>query len=208
MKTDPAPLFPFPLAEARPVVLAGADFDVADPAAMAAFIAQARGTAPAAIGGYGENRGIYAASPLFGTPAAGVEPRVIHLGVDVWTEAGTPVSAPLDAVVHSFADNDRFGDYGGTVILEHRTAAGVFWTLYGHLARRSLAGLAEGRMVGRGEVFAWLGEPAENGGWPPHLHFQKITDMLGMRGDFPGVARASEKEDWLGLCPDPSDLMV
>ncbi|MEO6446181.1 MAG: aminotransferase class III-fold pyridoxal phosphate-dependent enzyme, partial [Gemmatimonadaceae bacterium] len=46
-----------------------------------------------------------------------------------------------------------------------------------------------------------------NGGWPPHLHFQVICDLLGREGDFPGVARARERAVWLSLCPDPA-LMV
>ncbi len=201
----PHRIFPFPLAEAVPLDLAGADVDVSDHAAFTAFLAARRGPAPALIGGYGEHRGIYAGSALFGGAAGGEEPRVIHLGTDIWTDAGTPVAAPLPAVVHSFADNDHFGDYGATIILEH---AGPYWTLWGHLARRSLAGLSTGRRLARGEVFAWLGEPHENGGWPPHLHLQKITDLLGLAGDYPGVVRLSERERWLRLCPDPTDLLV
>lgn len=198
----PGRVFPFPIAEARSVVLEGADVDVSDLAAFTAFLAARRGTAPALIGGYNEHRGIYRGSALFG---AAEEPRVIHLGVDVWTAAGTPLAAPLPAVVHSFADNHNFGDYGATIILEH---AGPCWTLWGHLARRSLEGLTAGRPIARGQVFAWLGEPHENGGWPPHLHLQRITDLLGKAGDYPGVAKLSERERWLQLCPDPADLLV
>jgi murein DD-endopeptidase MepM/ murein hydrolase activator NlpD len=182
---------------------------VSDHAAFEAFLARKRGDAPALIGGYDEHRGVYAGSALFGGVGPGDdEPRVIHLGIDIWTDAGTPVAAPLAGVVHSFADNDRFGDYGATIILEHAGPAGPFWMLYGHLARRSLVGLTPGRAVARGEVFAWLGEPHENGGWPPHLHLQKITDLLGLSGDFPGVAKVSERERLLALCPDPADLLV
>ena len=198
---SPQPMFPFPLAAARPLGLADADVDVARYEAFVVFLAGVRGDAPALIGGYDERRAVYLGSLLFGDDE---EPRDIHLGIDVWTEAGTPVAAPLDAIVHSFAVNDALGDYGATIILDH----GGFFTLYGHLAHRSLDGLESGRAVAAGEVFAWLGDRRENGGWPPHLHFQKITDMLDHRGDFPGVARASERERWLALCPDPSDLMV
>jgi len=202
---DPGPVFPFAMAAARPLGLAGAAVDVSDLAQFAAFIDRERGDAPALVGGYGEDRGVYAGSPLF----AGEEPRVIHLGIDVWTAAGTPLRAPLDAVVHSFADNDRFGDYGATIILTHTGADDrPFHTLWGHLARRSLDGLRVGQAVARGDVFARLGEPHENGGWPPHLHLQKITDLGGRRGDFPGVAPRSERDRWLRLCPDPADLLV
>ncbi|MBD3222997.1 peptidoglycan DD-metalloendopeptidase family protein [bacterium] len=197
----PAPVFPFSLADARPLALAGVDLDVRDLAALIRFIAERRGPAPALYGGYGEDRSVYAASTLF--DGAG-EPRTIHLGLDVWTDAGTPLRAPLDAEVHSLAVNDRFGDYGGTIILTHDG----FHTLWGHLAHRSLDGLREGQTVARGEQFAWLGEPDENGGWPPHLHLQRIEDLEGRRGDFPGVAPRSEKARWLANCPDPKSLLL
>ena len=211
MTSEPsvARIFPFSVAEARPLALTGAAVDVSDHDAFVAFLARARGGAPALVGGYDEHRGVYAGSALFGGVAAGDdEPRVIHLGVDIWTDAGTPVAAPLDGFVHSFADNDSFGDYGGTIILEHAGPSGSFWVLYGHLARRSLDRMRTGLAIARGEVFAWVGEPAENGGWPPHLHLQKIMDMLGLQGDFPGVAKVSDRQRLLALCPDPSDLLV
>ncbi|RKZ19578.1 peptidase M23, partial [bacterium] len=65
-----------------------------------------------------------------------------------------------------------------------------------------------GQRIERGQIFAQLGSAKENGGWPPHLHFQKIRDMLGKRGDFPGVAKMSERDKWLDLCPDPASLLV
>jgi murein DD-endopeptidase MepM/ murein hydrolase activator NlpD len=194
------PVFPFPIADARPVSLAEFGGDVGDLAAFSRFIAARRGSAPALIGGYGEDRRVYAASTLFDGEG---EARTLHLGVDVWTAAGTPLAAPLAAEVHSLAINDAFGDYGGTVILNHDG----FHTLWGHLAHRSLDHLREGQRLAGGEVFAWLGEPAENGGWPPHLHLQRIEDLGGRRGDFPGVAPASERERWLALCPDPTPLL-
>ena len=197
----PAPMFPFPIADARSLSLADTDTDVAKYEAFTMFLAGRRGDAPALIGGYGERRGMYTGSHLFDVDG---EPRDVHLGIDVWTEAGTPLRAPMDATVHSFADNDAFGDYGVTVILQHEG----FCTLYGHLSRRSLDNLEAGQRVDRGQVFAWLGAREENGGWPPHLHFQKIIDMQGRSGDFPGVAKMSEREDWLTLCPDPTHLLV
>lgn len=195
------PMFPFAVAAARPVNLEAVGFDVADLATFTEFIDHRRGSAPALIGGYGEDRGVYAASSLFADRG---EPRRIHLGLDIWTDAGTPVRAPLDAEVHSLAINDHLGDYGGTIILAHDG----FFTLHGHLAHRSLAALRPGQAIAGGEVFAWLGTPQQNGGWPPHLHFQRIEDLLGHAGDFPGVAPASERERWLALCPDPSNLLV
>ncbi|MDO8834538.1 MAG: phosphotransferase, partial [Vicinamibacterales bacterium] len=79
-----------------------------------------------------------------------------------------------------------------------------FYTLYGHLSRASVAGLREGQAVAKGTCIARIGAETENGGWPPHLHFQVIADLLGRRGDFPGVARPSDRRVWLSLCPDPN----
>src|SRR5690606_14730404 len=99
------------------------------------------------FGGYNEDRIIYKRSSHF----QGEEPRSVHLGVDLWTEAGTPVYAPLDAFVHSFADNQGMGNYGPTIILEHRLENHLFYTLYGHLSRKSLLGLSVGKSIKSGE---------------------------------------------------------
>src|SRR6202012_4326545 len=84
------------------------------------------------IGGYMEHRTLYARSEHFNTAD---EPRRLHLGVDIWAEAGTPVYTPLDGHIHSFADNDHFGDYGPTIILRHNLDGLTLYTLYGHLNR-------------------------------------------------------------------------
>ena len=155
------------------------------------------------IGGYLENRVIYRRSQHFG-PGAVEEARSLHLGVDVWLPAGTPVLAPLPATVHSLADNDNFGDYGPTVILQHELEGTIFYSLYGHLSRREWRALRVGQSIKKGEAFATVGPFPENGDWPPHLHFQLIADMGSHSGDFPGVARPSEREAWAARCPDPN----
>ncbi|MBG8551946.1 peptidoglycan DD-metalloendopeptidase family protein [Hymenobacter guriensis] len=158
------------------------------------------------VGGYLENRVIYRRSPgLFGDAAQPA--RSLHLGVDIWLRAGTPVLAPLDAVVHSTQDNAGFGDYGPTVILEHELAGTTFYTLYGHLTRRETALLRPGMVIEKGGAFAEVGPAPENGDWPPHLHFQIIADLQGRVGDFPGVAAPEEKDKWAALCPDPNLIL-
>lgn len=156
------------------------------------------------VGGYNEHRVIYRRSEHFQQEQ---QPREIHLGIDFWAAAGTPVLAPLDGVVHSFRDNAHFGDYGPTIILEHSLNGRPLYSLYGHLSRASLAGLAEGKPVIAGQKLAELGPYPENGDWPPHLHFQLITDMLGLRGDFPGVCSLADRATFLALCPNPNDLL-
>lgn len=157
------------------------------------------------IGGYKENRVVYTLHSLFNNNED--EPRSIHLGIDIWGEAGTLIYAPLDGVVHSFANNNKQGDYGGTIILRHNLNGLVFHSLYGHLSSNSLDGLSKGKKITKGDLMAILGTIDENGGWPPHLHFQLILDMEGNDGDYPGVCKPSEKEKYALNCPDP-DLIL
>ncbi len=158
------------------------------------------------VGGYDEERAIYS-GPVFAAPD-GTEARTIHLGIDIFEAVGTPVFALLAGRVHSFQDNANPKDYGPTIILEHTvTSQLIFYTLYGHLSRDSLDGLAIGKPVAAGEEVARLGEAAVNGDWPPHLHFQLILDMQGKRGDYPGVFKKSEREQWKRICPDPAPLL-
>ena len=186
--------------------------DLRDTAAFERLVQQmlAEQGATVGIGGYLENRVIYRRSPHFDDPTTA---RTLHLGLDVWAAAGTPVAAPWPATVHSLADNNNFGDYGPTVVLAHAAAAlpaGLapggqpLFSLYGHLARREWASLRPGQALAAGEIFATIGPYPENGDWPPHLHYQLIRDMQGRRGDFPGVARVPERDYWAALCPDPA----
>lgn len=158
------------------------------------------------VGGYNEHRVIYRRSPHFNDAEA--EPREIHLGIDLWANAGTPVFAPLDGIVHSFQDNAHFGDYGPTIILEHHDlASGPLYTLYGHMTRQSLEGLYEGKSFNAGDKLGEIGPYPENGDWPPHLHFQLMTDMLGLKGDFPGVCSVADRAKFLAICPNPNELL-
>lgn len=156
------------------------------------------------IGGYMEHRTLYARSELFNTEE---KPRRLHLGVDIWAEAGTPVYAPIKGTVHSFQDNDHFGDYGPTIILQHDLDRLTLYTLYGHLNRQSLVGLTVGKRVAKNEQIATFGSQEVNGHWPPHLHFQMMFDMDGKWGDYPGVGYYSEKESYLKNIPDPNLIL-
>lgn len=153
------------------------------------------------VGGYNEHRIIYRRSPHFQHSEA--DPREIHLGIDLWAEAGTFIYAPMDGVVHSFQDNANFGDYGPTIILQHEFDGKPLYSLYGHLTRNSLTDLYEGKAIRKNEKIAEIGPYPENGDWPPHLHFQLITDMIGKRGDFPGVCSLRDRAFYLSICPDP-----
>ena len=159
------------------------------------------------IGLYNEARPLYTSEAFQPKQGERYEARTVHVGLDLFVEAGTPLRTPLKGIVHSFRVNDAPLDYGPTIILEHATDEGDhFWTLYGHLSTRSLEGLSVGKVFDQGEVVATVGDYPVNGNWPPHLHFQIILDMLDKEGDFPGVVPPSERSLWLGLCPDPSRL--
>ena len=164
--------------------------------------------ASAGVGRYDEPRLLYT-SPLFGESESPVdERRTVHLGMDLFLEAGSNVRAPLDGTVHTIADNAAPLDYGPVVILRHLAGDALeFFTLYGHLSQESIAKLSIGQPVPKGQAFGRIGTVAENGGWPPHLHFQIIADLLDLNEKFPGVARASERAIWTDLCPDPNLLL-
>lgn len=158
------------------------------------------------IGGYDEHRTIYQRSVVFDNPE-GAEPRRLHLGVDIWGAVDTPIYAPLEGTVHSVGFNDAYGDYGATLILQHEVEGMLFHTLYGHLSLKSIQDKQEGQEIEKGSWIASFGDMAENGNWPPHLHFQVILDMQGRKGDYPGVCRFSEREQYLANCPNP-DLLL
>ena len=158
-----------------------------------------------AIGRYNEARLIYTA-PFFRTsdsPTA--EQRTVHIGMDVFAQAGTAVYAPLAGKVFAFSNNKESQDYGPVVILEHTIDSGeLFYTLYGHLSPDSLESMVTGKPIAAGQQIGRIGSADDNGHWTPHLHFQIITDLLDLDCDFPGVARASEQNLWKLFSPDPN----
>jgi murein DD-endopeptidase MepM/ murein hydrolase activator NlpD len=159
------------------------------------------------IGGYDEHRTVYNRSRHFDGKTPGEEPRRLHLGIDIWGPAGTPVYAFMGGMVHSLAFNDRMGDYGATLVLLHQLDGHPFYTLYGHLSLADIQHVSAGQYVSIGQEIAHFGAPAENGHWPPHLHFQVILDMELKEGDYPGVCKFSERDKYLANCPDP-DLIL
>lgn len=172
------------------------------------------------VGQYDEARYIYT-SPAFQVEGGLTdETRTIHLGIDLFAEAGTPVRAPLVGKVAALADNAARQDYGPVVVLEHEVrlqnekggrkmvkGAIKFYTLYGHLTRESLKRLKLGQKIKKGQKFAEIGCANVNGNWTPHLHFQVMVDDLDLGTDFPGVALPNQRSVWLSLCPDPNQIL-
>jgi murein DD-endopeptidase MepM/ murein hydrolase activator NlpD len=158
-----------------------------------------------AFGGYSEERNLYKRSAVFNTPET--EERNIHIGLDLWTKAGTPVLAALDGTIHSFNYNAGLGDYGPTLILEHQIENQIFYTLYGHLSLESITEIEIGAVVKKGQQIATLGTSVINGDYSPHLHFQIIKNMGDYFGDYPGVCCKSDLDYYLENCPDPNLLL-
>ena len=85
------------------------------------------------------------------------ELQTVHLGMDIYTPAGSPVCAPLVGEVHSFASRSKGQADGAVVILKHQGPKNhEFYTLFSHLEPRSLDGLIPGQKIAAGEQFASL----------------------------------------------------
>lgn len=191
-------------------LLTGADPAALRADALSALLSGELRTAAACIGvgRYDEARALYTEAAFGASANPTDERRTVHLGIDLFATAGTAVHAPLAGTVHALADNAKAQDYGPVIVLRHETDdAQVFFTLYGHLSRDSLDGIAVRRSIARGQRLGAVGNGAENGGWPEHVHFQIIVDLLDLATDFPGVARASERKVWLSLSPDPNLIL-
>ena len=99
------------------------------------------------------------------------------------------------------------GDYGPTLILQHKINGFTFHTLYGHLSLESLSDKKIGDKITKGEQIATLGLPPTNGDYAPHLHFQIIIDMENKTGDYPGVCSEKTLEYYANNCPNPNVLL-
>ena len=158
-----------------------------------------------AIGRYNEARPIYLGD-MFAVSLH--ERRTVHIGLDLFDHAGKPIFAPLDGYVYGVHENLGDKDYGPTLILEHRPTTEItFYTLYGHLDASVLDKLQVGQAVQAGEEIALIGDYPRNGNWPPHVHFQIITDMLGNKTEFAGVALPRYRDVWTSISPNPNLIL-
>lgn len=158
-----------------------------------------------AYGGYNEERAIYRRSEIFNDNQS--DERNIHIGLDLWAPANTPVYAALEGTVHSFTYNEGKGNYGPTIILKHQIDNQEFYTLYGHLDLDCLKELKVGQAIEKEQKIGVLGDETVNGDYPAHLHFQIIEKIENNQGDYPGVCTKTEREFYLNNCPDPNLLL-
>ena len=156
------------------------------------------------IGLYGENRDVYRSGQFASVVTP--ERRSVHLGLDIFIQAKAALYAPMPGRVYSLVDNNMPLDYGPTLILEHDVGDSglVFYTLYGHLSHSAFDLLTQGQQIDAGQLIGHVGEYSENGGWAPHLHFQIMTTMLELHGNFNGVGEQSLWPLWQQICPNPN----
>lgn len=186
--------------------LLGADPEHGHGPALATAIAAElqRSGASVGIGRHDEARFTADAYRSIGVEQPVDELASVHLGMDVFVPAGTVVHAPLAGVVHAVAV--RAGQ--ACVVLHHAPAgASAFFTLHGHLAADSVAALAKGQPVARGQALGAVAASAQNGGEPAHVHFQLALDLLDRGADFPHRVPAAERAAWAALSPDPNLIL-
>lgn len=200
---------------------------------------QEKGAVPA--GGYLECR----AEPFLKTYEAGMEAqgavraegnsgpvcRSLHLGMDVWAMAGTPVHALFEGQVvqvrmeandgpateteiETKAEGETetktatgIGAPAGSaeLVLAHRTPVGMqFYTLYGGLDPECLSRLDKERAVEKGETLGMVAARTAVNPRVPHLHFQVMLDLPGQGCAFPRVVFPDQREVWKSICPDPN----
>ncbi len=158
------------------------------------------------IGPWCEDRPVYSSEAFQSVFAPGLR-RSLHLGLDLFAPAGTAVRTPLDGIVVDMFETDVPLDYGHAVLLRHEPEPGLaFHSLWGHLSARTLRERKIGETLKAGQVIGWMGPPAENGNWQPHVHIQLIT--FAMRAaDVIGAGEAAYRDVWAELFPNPAALV-
>ncbi|NRB18259.1 MAG: aminotransferase class III-fold pyridoxal phosphate-dependent enzyme [Rhodobacteraceae bacterium] len=160
------------------------------------------------LGYYHEPRLIYTAAAFRNGAYKVSDRRTVHLAVDGFAAAGTPLYAPLRGEVFVVENRDNHLDYGGVIILRHETPAGdAFYSLYGHLDPECCDRLHPGDVIDKGAAFCRLGDASQNGGWAPHVHFQLALTTEGIEADWPGVGNPDEMYLWRAICPNPAALL-
>jgi len=139
-------------------------------------------------------------------PQMVAEKRFIHLGLDVIVPLGTPLHAPLDAVVAESGYESGEGNYGGYVLLKHASSYfETFYSFYGHLCKDRLP--AANQVFSAGAAFAAIGDFHENGNWFHHTHIQVIT-RKGLKLGYvsKGYCAVQDLAAINDLCPSPIPL--
>lgn len=155
------------------------------------------------IGKYDEDRQLLYKQARFTTDSG--SRRTVHLGIDIGAPVGTAVHAFHDGAIFHMGYNPDEGDYGHFIVTEHKLPNPIY-ALHGHLSNCSIHDKRVGDRFKRGDVIGWLGNENENGGWPPHVHFQ-ISPDKPISHDMPGVCHVSERDIMLSRYPDPRIIL-
>lgn len=158
------------------------------------------------IGPWGEERSIYS-TPAFVSLFDKTARRTVHIGLDLFVAPDSVLRAPLDAIVKDIYVSEEPLDYGCAVLLQHEPEPGLrFFSLWGHLASKTVKKVKTGDRIAAGEVFAWIGDTHENGNWLPHLHLQLISYEPAGAAEIIGVGESAYRDVWADLFPDPRYL--
>ena len=124
------------------------------------------------------------------------------MGIDLGAPALTPIYAFADGEILHTADNKLPGDYGPTLVTGHRIGQIELFALWGHLTRNTLDVSRTRKKFLAGDCLGHIGDTFENGGWPPHLHFQLCWERPN-EANLPGVVHSKDHELALKMFPDP-----
>ena len=149
------------------------------------------------IGRYNEKRPNMYKGDLFEKTS-----RYIHMGIDIGAPIGTAIKSFYDGEIFSFKYNNLKLDYGYTIITKHKLKNQIIYALYGHLSKSSIKGKKVGQKIYSGEILAYVGNESENGGWPPHVHFQ-LSLIKPEECNLPGVVSDEYHKLHLKVFPDP-----
>jgi murein DD-endopeptidase MepM/ murein hydrolase activator NlpD len=115
-----------------------------------------------------------------GAAGSGGTTLMMHDGVDLAAEMGTPIRAAGDGVV---VGAELRGGYGNWIEIEHDSALTApfdsfrrptkLMTVYGHLSAFA-EGIEPGTRVRQGEVIGYVGSTGRSTG--PHLHFEILNN--------------------------------
>ena len=128
--------------------------------------------------------------------------RFIHMGLDIGAPIGTAVKSFYNGEIFLFKYNKLKLDYGYTIITKHKLKNQSIYALYGHLSKTSIKDKRIGQKINSGETLGFLGNKQENGGWPPHVHFQ-LCLIKPKICDLPGVVSKKNHKIAQKIFPDP-----
>ncbi len=177
-----------------PIIDMGEDYTVLDFSAGPKAVRRPKTTYT--VGKYNEKR------PNMYTAEIFEDDRCIHMGIDLGGPVETPLKAFYEGTIFKLGINPDEGDYGGVIVTQHQLSETFLYALWGHLSHASLNGKNEGDAFQQGDVIGFIGNKEENGGWPPHVHFQLGLEAPNTH-DMPGVVSPAELEAALKAHPDP-----